>query len=155
MLCVLVGCDQKLVEQLEEGVSTEADVRRVFGEPAAIHNDAGGVRDFEYPRQPEGQTTYFIGIGSDGIMSSLRQVLKDETFAKVTPGLDKVQVRRLLGRPAKTQTYALKQQEVWDWHYLNGQEWRVFSTTFDTNGRVLSTATSLDPRAHEAGGGNK
>lgn len=141
----VTGCDKQKIDQLEEGVATEADVRAKFGEPAAVYNEEGGARTFEYPRQPAGQTNYMITIGSDGKMSALRQVLKPANFAQITPGLDKAQVRRLLGLPAKTQRYALKPDEdVWDWRFADGTEGKVFSVTFDRDGRVLSAATTLD-----------
>jgi outer membrane protein assembly factor BamE (lipoprotein component of BamABCDE complex) len=146
LLAALLGCDKKRISELEEGVSTEADVRAKFGEPAAVYNEEGGGRTFEYPRQPEGQTNYMITIGADGKMSALRQVLKAESFAKIAPGWDKVQVRRLLGRPAKTQQYPLKQEEVWDWRFNEGQQNKLFSVTFDTSGSVRATAITLDER---------
>ena len=86
---LVVGCDNKRIEKLEEGVSTEADVRKQFGEPAQINPEPDGSRTFDYPRQPEGWTNYAITIGPDGKMSSLRQLLTETNFAKVTPGLDK------------------------------------------------------------------
>ena len=148
-----VGCDLKKIAELEEGVATEADVRARFGEPAAVYTEEGGARTFEYPRQPEGQVNYMITIGTDGKMSALRQVLKEATFAKVVPGMDKSQLRRLLGRPAKTQMYELKQQEVWDWYFRQeNNENKVFSVTLDKNGLVLSTATAADPRTSLPGG---
>jgi outer membrane protein assembly factor BamE (lipoprotein component of BamABCDE complex) len=145
----MTGCDPQKIAELEEGVSTEADVRARFGEPVAIYDEANGDRTFEYPRQPAGTTNYMISIDADGRMSALRQVLKPENFARVTAGLDSGGVRRLLGRPAKVQTYALKDEEVWDWRFADGQEIKIFSVTFDREGRVISTATTLDPR--EAG----
>ena len=149
----LSGCDTKRIAELEEGVATEADVRTKFGEPAAVYAEENGARTFEYPRQPEGQVNYMITIGADGKMSALRQVLKDASFAKVMPGMDKAQLRRLLGRPAKTQFYELKQEEVWDWHFRHeNNDSKLFSVTLDKNGRVLSTATTLDPRTNLPGG---
>lgn len=155
LFTLLAGCDQKKIEELEEGVATEADVRAKFGEPAAVYNEENGSRTFEYPRQPEGQRNYMITVGADGKMSALRQVLKADTFVKVTPGLDKAQVRRLLGRPAKTQTYQLKNEEVWDWRFLDRQENKVFSVTFDNSGIVTASATIIDPRELNVGGGSK
>jgi outer membrane protein assembly factor BamE (lipoprotein component of BamABCDE complex) len=149
---LLSACDQKKIEELEEGVATEADVRAKFGEPVAVYAEENGARTLEYPRQPEGQRNYMITVGSDGKMSALRQVLKPETFAKVKPGLDKAQVRRLLGRPAKTQVYPLKQEEVWDWRFLDGAESKVFSATFDRNGIVAASAAAVDPRENNVGG---
>lgn len=152
LLALAAGCDPKKISELEEGVATEADVRAKFGEPAAVYTEENGARTFEYPRQPEGQVNYMITIGADGKMSSLRQVLKDTSFAKVQPGMDKTQLRRLLGRPAKTQLYELKQEEVWDWRFRDNQENKLFSVTLDKNGVVRSSATALDPRTSMPGG---
>jgi hypothetical protein len=149
---LLAGCDVQKIAELEEGVATEADVRARFGEPAAVYPEAGGARTFEYPRQPAGQRNYMITIGPDGRMSALRQVLQPATFAKVAPGMDRAQVRRLLGQPAQVQAYALKQQEVWDWRYLDGAEARQFSVTFDSAGKVVTSGSVIDPRENTVGG---
>jgi hypothetical protein len=148
---LLAGCDSRKIDELEEGVATEADVRARFGEPAAIHAAADGSRTLEYPRQPEGQRNYMITIGPDGKMSALRQVLKAENFAEVTAGLDKTQVRRLLGRPARMQAYPLKDEEQWDWRFLDGGVNKLFTVTFDKEGRVVATATTADPRDNPGG----
>ena len=143
---MLFGCDSRNIAELEEGVATEADVRARFGEPAAIYDERNGDRTFEYPRQPEGQVNYMISIGPDGKMTSLRQVLKPANFAKVAPGADRVEVRRLLGRPAHRQVFDLKKEEVWDWRFADGGEARIFSVTFDREGRVVATGSTLDPK---------
>lgn len=152
VLMLLGACDRQRIAELEEGVSTEADVRAKFGEPAAIYTEEGGARTFEYPRQPEGQVNYMITIGADGRMSALRQVVKQDSFAKVLPGLDKAGLRRLLGRPARTQVYELKQEEVWDWRFADNQQNKIFSVTLDRNGLVQSTAITLDPVTALPGG---
>ena len=100
-LLALVGCDPQKIAKLEEGVATEADVRKEFGEPHATYSEADGAKTFEYSRQPEGQVAYMITIGTDGKMSALRQVLKSSEFAKIKPGQDKGEVRRLLGKPGR------------------------------------------------------
>ena len=142
----LAGCDQKRAEKLEEGVSTEADVRRQFGDPAAVFDETDGSRTFDYPRQPEGLTNYLITIRPDGRMSALRQVLKPADFGRIEPGMTRDEVRRRLGRPAKTQRYALKRQEVWDWRWADGPTARMFSVTFDDGGRVTGSAVGEDTK---------
>ena len=148
LLCLttLMGCDSRRISELEEGVSTEADVRKRFGEPAAVYYEVNGDITLEYPRQPAGHVNYMISIGPDGKMSALRQVLKPTNFMRVTPGLDRSQVRRLLGRPAKAQSFALKEEGVWDWRFSDGQEIKVFSVTFDKTGRVVGTGITPDPK---------
>jgi len=153
LLWLLAGCDPQRVAKLEEGVSTEVEVRKEFGEPVTVVTEADGSRIFEYPRQPEGWTNYLITIGADGKMSSLRQLLNDDNFARVTPGMDKLQVRKLLGRHAKATPYALKAEEVWDWRYRpDPGTSRIFSVVFDPGGKVLRTEKGDDPRETMAGG---
>jgi hypothetical protein len=152
LLGLLFGCDAQRIEKLEEGIATEADVRRQFGEPATVTLQADGSKLLEYPRQPEGWTNYEIGIGADGKMSSLRQLLTEANFAKVVAGMDTLQVQALLGRPAERKRYALKDGEVWSWRFKPANASQLFSVTFDAGGRVLGTAASDDPRDIEAGG---
>ena len=144
----LAGCDQKRAETREEGVATEADVRRQFGTPAAVFDEPDGGRTLDYPRQPEGVTNYLITIGPNGRMSALRQVLKPADFARIAPGMTTEDVRRRLGRPAKTQRYALKREEVWDWRWADGPTTRRFSVTFDDAGRVKGSAVSDDVKVN-------
>ncbi|MFM2055216.1 MAG: outer membrane protein assembly factor BamE [Pseudomonadota bacterium] len=149
---LLTGCDAQKVARLEEGVATEADVMREFGAPVDIRREADGTRVFEYTRQPEGSTNYFITIAPDGRMAALRQVLHAANFGKVQPGMTVDEVRGLLGRPAIKEAYELKKEEVWDWRWLDGQTRRIFRVTFDFGGRVKATATLDDPRDVYQGG---
>lgn len=146
LTALLAGCDPSRVARLEEGVSTENEVRKQFGDPVTITQLADGSRVFEYPRQPEGWTNYRITIGADGKMSSLRQLLNADNFARVKPGLDRNAVRDLLGRPAAQKRYELKNEEVWEWRFKPVNEAKLFSVTFGADGRVLATATGDDPR---------
>ena len=95
----LSACDR--VDKLEEGVSTEVEVRKQFGDPVTVTVSPDGTRTLDYPRQPEGWTNYVIQIGPDGKMSSLRQLLNEDNFARIQPGMDTQRVRDTLGRPAE------------------------------------------------------
>lgn len=141
------ACDERRAAKLEEGVSTEADVRQHFGEPVQIIEKADGSKVFAYPRQPEGVTNYEIVIGADGKMRSLRQLLTLANFAKVQPGMSQTEVRDLLGKHAKVVTYAMKpDEEVWQWRFADAQAKKVFEVTFDRERKVLSTAITDDER---------
>lgn len=136
----LPGCDPQNIKELEEGLSTEADVRARFGEPERIWTEPDGSRTFEYNRQPAGSRNYMITIGTDGRMSALRQVLAPHNFEKIRPGMDEEQVRRMLGKPAKVTTYQLKQETDWDWNYIDPPTREMqFTVTFGSDGRVLRT----------------
>jgi len=148
MASVLAACDPQKISELEEGLSTEADVRARFGEPEKIWDAPGGARVFEYNRQPAGTKNYMITIGSDGKMGALRQVLTPQNFALVRPGMMMEEVRRMLGKPMQVTPYELKRQTHYDWRYQDGpnqSDTRMFTVIFDSDLRVVGTQSSDDP----------
>jgi len=156
-LLALWGCDPQRIKELEEGVSTEADVRARFGNPENVWDGPGGERIFEYNRQPAGHQNYMISIGPDGKMTGLRQVLNPVNFGKVQPGMMMEDVRKMLGKPMKQTPYALKNEIAWDWRYMQPPNTSmVFTVWFNPDMRVLRTSTAPDPEATEnRGGGGK
>ena len=148
LLATLAACDPQRIESLEEGVATEADVRRAFGEPERIWPEADGARTFEYNRQPAGLRNYMITVGTDGKMRALRQVLTPANFARLQPGMPALEVRRLLGRPMQETPFARTTETVWEWRYLAPPNTSmVFSATFGADGRLLRTGSQVDPQS--------
>ena len=151
LLCLaalLAACDPQNISELEEGVSTEADVRERFGAPEAVWEGEDGAQIYEYNRQPAGHTNYMITIGPDGKMAALRQVLNPRTFAQVQTGMPMETVRRMLGKPMKTTTYPLKRETHYDWRYFESPgvgESKVFTVVFDADLKVVSTMSTRDP----------
>jgi 2-polyprenyl-6-methoxyphenol hydroxylase-like FAD-dependent oxidoreductase len=152
-LLALSGCDPARVAKLEEGVSTEVQVREQFGEPATLTVMPDGVRVLDYPRQPEGWTNYRITIGADGKMSALRQLLHADNFAKVQPGQRDAEVRDRLGLPARKQVWDLKDEIEWSWRFHpDPNRSQIFSVIFDRGGHVLRTSVADDPREQAQAG---
>lgn len=153
-LLSLIGCDGKRISELEEGLSTEADVRARFGEPEKVWDEAGGSRVLEYNRQPQGHHNYMITIGPDGRMSALRQVLTPANFARVQVGMALQEVRRLLGKPMKITPFVLKNEVDYDWRFLEPLNTsKVFTVSFGPDDRVLRTGVMPDPDSMEQRGG--
>jgi hypothetical protein len=141
----LAACDSKNISELEEGVSTEADVRARFGEPENIWDGPNRGRIFEYNRQPQGQKNYMITIGTDGKMSALRQVLTPENFARVQPGMMMEDLRKMLGKPAKVTPYALRRETEWEWRWVQPpNSSMVFTATLNDDQRVVRSGSSPD-----------
>ena len=152
LLLGLAGCDQQAIKELEEGVSTEADVRARFGEPEKIWDAPDGGRTFEYNRQPAGHRNYMITIGTDGKMSALRQVLTPQNFAKVQPGMMMEEVRKMLGKPARITPFERQGEVAYDWRYLEPPNTHmVFTVFFDRDYRVLRTDSVVDPEQSSGG----
>jgi hypothetical protein len=145
---LLTACDPQAISELEEGVSTEADVRDRFGAPEAVWDGPDGEQIYEYNRQPAGHVNYMITIGADGKMTALRQVLTPQNFARVEPGMPMEDVRRSLGKPMKITTYELKRQTHYDWRYRDGpntSDSKIFTVVFDSDFKVVSTGSVSDP----------
>lgn len=146
----VAGCEPQRAEQLTEDVSTEADVRRLFGEPRTVEIGADGTRTMHYPRQPEGYANYVMVIGADGKLASLRQLLNADNFARVQPGMARADVLRILGPFARERRFDLKNETLVEWRYRDGQEARLFGVTFGADGKVVSTASAADLRETDA-----
>ena len=139
------GCDGQRISELEEGLSTEVDVRDRFGVPDNVWDEGGGARTLEYNRQPAGQRNYMITIDPGGKMSALRQVLTPENFARITPGMGMDEVRRRLGKPAKVTPYQLSGETHHDWRFLQPPNTAMlFTVVTDRQLRVLRTQSTLD-----------
>lgn len=154
VVMLLTACDQRAINELEEGVSTEADVREKFGAPEAVWDGPDGAQIYEYNRQPEGYQNYQITIGPDGKMAALRQVLNPRTFAEIRPGMAMEDVRKLLGKPMKVTEYALKKEIHYDWRWRDGpneSDSQVFTVIFSPGLRVISTVSVRDPALDRAG----
>ena len=148
-----LGCDQqgRLVEEpglekLARGVSTEGDVRNAMGKPDTVWEEANGQRVLEYPKGPNGVKTWMFDIGADGKLRDWRQVLNDENFKRITPGMSSDEVRRRLGRPRSSMTFRNRNEEVWDWLYQEGGTRQLFQVHFDLGTRtVRETTIAGDP----------
>ncbi|SDC23433.1 Beta-barrel assembly machine subunit BamE [Cupriavidus sp. YR651] len=176
-LLALVGCDQQKVDEamkragdvarntwnsvkpdsqlfkgIEIGKSTEEDIRRQAGKPEIVWEEADGGKRLEYPRGPEGATTWMVTTGADGTVRSIEQVLTAANFARVRPGMNKDQIRRMLGKPTKVEAFALKQEEVWGYRWFESSTDRAFfNVHFDNQGTVTTTSRSDDPSKRQGG----
>ncbi|MFC7518264.1 outer membrane protein assembly factor BamE [Herbaspirillum sp. GCM10030257] len=145
-----VGCDKQGkplqefgLDKLEKGISSESDVRMVMGQPETVWEEDDGGRALQYPKGPEGVRTWEFIIDKQGKLKDYRQLLTEETFARIKTGMTKDTVRRMLGKPRTVQQYKLKNEEAWDWRYLTGTTERFFNVHFDmTTGRVTGTSSS-------------
>ena len=150
---ILSACDPQRIAELKEGVASEADVVREFGQPEKIWDGADGARIFEYNRQPAGTKNYMITIGADGKMSALRQVLTPANFAKIQPGMMLEDVRKRLGKPMKVSRFELQGTWHYDWRYMDGpneSDKKIFTVVFNNDLRVLSTGSvdDTEPRGN-------
>lgn len=143
----LYACDGEALRKLKPGQSTESEVRALMGKPDMEWPNPDGSRTLEFSRQPEGMTCYMATLGPDGILARMEQVLTEENFARVKPGMDKEAIRRILGKPRAQHRYAMAPEEIWEWkigtHITRD---KYFNVHFNLDGRVRETSTTVDDK---------
>lgn len=97
---------------------TQAQLVAQMGPPDKQREMATGTR-LEFPRGPMGHHTWFVDLGPDGRVIKAEQVLTEENFARITPGLSQQEVRDLLGRASHIQGLGRSRGEVWSYRYEN------------------------------------
>jgi hypothetical protein len=80
--------------------------------------DGGGTR-LEFPRGPYGVHTWFVYLDASGRAVRSEQVLNEQNFLKINPGMSQDEVRRTLGRPGEVEGLARSRGTVWSYRYDN------------------------------------
>ena len=142
MAALLPACDGANLGKLKPGITTAQQVREIMGAPTMQWSDDDGTQTWEYPRTPEGVVNYMIVIDANQILREVRQVLCDEYFARVSAGMTRDEVRRLLGQPAHEQFFPLSKETVWDWKTTAvANTPAYFNVHFGADDRVVRTST--------------
>lgn len=133
------------------------DLRSRAGAPAEVWKNADGTETWEYRYGPTGWYTYMVDLGPDRAVRTVHQVLADEYFAQVRPGMSREAVHRLLGGPKEIARYKASNEEVWSWRFKEANNWyRLFNVSFDgSSGAVLRTFRLDDPYMYDKGGKGK
>jgi hypothetical protein len=133
------GCASYDGHTLRPGVSSEAELRGLMGQPAMEFKESDGSRRLMYPRGPLGTQTFAAEVGSDGTVREIRPVLLDGTFNGIRPGMTQDDILRLIGPPGDTMSFALSRQAAWDYRYVDTWGYTaIFSVAFDDKGIVVS-----------------
>jgi hypothetical protein len=141
---LVAGCANLTGAGLVPGSASDA-VQATMGPPQRVWADPNGGQSWEYARGPEGRETYMVRIGPDGRLQQIDQVLSEEYFARVTPGMSKDDVARLLGRPFGIVDFPRLGEEVWSWRYTQANVWALcFYAHFDRDGRLARTSRGME-----------
>src|SRR5258706_16081974 len=103
-LCLFLLCPAVFVagcasfSAVTRGVPAQ-QVEAKLGVPETVGKNSDGSEVWEYPRGPLGVETYMVTLGSDRAVREVRQVLNDETIAKLQVGMSREEVRRMIGKP--------------------------------------------------------
>jgi hypothetical protein len=103
-----------------------------MGEPVATYATDGGGQRLEYSHMPAGLRTWMIDLDAAGQVVRWQQVLDEQHFATIGPGLTQAEVRRLIGPPSEHGHYWRPiEAHTWRYRFETIQRCIVFELSFD------------------------
>ncbi len=78
-----------------------------------------GKKKLHFPRGPGGRHTYFVYLNDEDKVIEWEQVLTEERFNQIVPGMSKEQVIDLIGISRITNSLARNRGYVWHYRYWN------------------------------------
>jgi outer membrane protein assembly factor BamE (lipoprotein component of BamABCDE complex) len=133
------------------GVPTGAprdEVLRIMGPPTATYRMPDGHERLEYNRMPFGKLTFMIDLDAAGRVAHWENVLDENHFAAIQPGMEAHDVLRLIGPPSFTSHYRLPAPggNTWLYRFQTIQRCILFEVSFDAvTGKVLEGDYPPDP----------
>ena len=123
---------------------TQDQILARMGTPETQRPLEGGAIRLEYPTGPYGHHTWFVDVDATGKVLRAQQVLTEQNFNRVTPGMTQDAVREMLGRPGEIRTLARSRGVVWSYRYENPFcQW--FQVEIATDLRVRSAGYGEPP----------
>jgi hypothetical protein len=143
---LLLGCAVAHPGRLAAGM-TEPEVVAAMGTPTARYPMPDGSMRLEFATGPSGRETWMVDLDAGGRATKWEQVLDGWHFQKVSDGMDRDAVVRILGQPSFVrQTYA--QRSTWYWRYPNN-DCLIGAATIDPQGRVVGGVGQMTDPACE------
>lgn len=125
------------------GVDRAAIVARMGPPERERPVDGGGTR-LEFPHGPHGHHTWFVYLDSAGKAMRAEQVLTEQNFLRILPGMDSGAVRERLGRPSEESVLGRSRGVVWNYRY-EGPFCLWFQVEIAADGKVRSAGYGTPP----------
>jgi hypothetical protein len=127
---------------------TRDDVVRKMGPPTAVYTMPDGRPRLEYTRGPAGRQTYMIDFDGTGRVTHWEQVLDEQHFTAIVPGMRSADVLRLIGPPGERGAYARPEPGLtWNYRYEAFPRCQMFQVAIDAKtDEVVSAYYPTDPR---------
>jgi len=121
------------------------------GKPTFVGKSADGAAYWDYSRQP--YYTDRVRFGPDDRVRDVRNILTEENFEKLQPGMTPEEVVAIVGPAFIFNKYG-NGTTVWTYRYYDGV-YKLLHTTFDQTGRLERYQTEWNPDVYSKGGNKK
>jgi hypothetical protein len=141
---VTAGCAALAPGALPPGTPI-AQARQTLLAPTGEYRLPGGGTRLEYAQGSFGRQTYMLDFDASGVLVASRQVLTEDEFAAIVPGMAAGDVRMRLGRPAQVFGVAWQHLQIWNYRWFGGDcVWFQVSVS-DAAQQVTEAGIGTDP----------
>lgn len=139
---LLAGCASYGPGHLRVG-EPAAEVTAELGPPTGRFTRPEGGERLEFARGPFGKHTFMVDLGPDGHVQRWDQVLREDLFYEIVPGMRSEELRYRFGRPSHVNGI-WRGATVWSWRYESPFcQW--FQVTVEPDGTVRDAGFGPDP----------
>ncbi len=140
---LISGCTAYAPNQGYVGLSRDETIRSL-GKPNPLPADLQSAQRLDFPRGPFGKHTYSVYFDEQGRAIGFRQLLTEENFEKVIPGMAVTEVITLIGVSKDTFLLGRDRGYVWSYRY-DTPLCRWFQIEFSLENKVRSAGYSKPP----------
>lgn len=140
----LAGCAAFTSAGLPVGTPI-AQVRQSWLTPTGEHALPDGGTRLEFARGAFGRETYMLDFDAQGRLFRSQQVLTEENFASIVPGMTGQEVLRQLGRPAHVFNVGRQNLQVWNYRFFGGDCFWFQVSIANADQRVTAAGNGYDP----------
>jgi hypothetical protein len=113
-----------------------------LGSQIGEYADPDGSRILAFSYGYYSGVTYLARVDPAGIVRDVRQVLVEENFQRIVPGMTREEVLRLIGPPLETMDFARQRELSWEYRFTDAWGYRAFFyVNFDPRGIVVGKFT--------------
>jgi len=123
------------------GMSRE-QVIAAMGRPYPVPDELDQAQRLDFPRGPSGKHTYRVQFDTEGKATSYQQLLNEENFRLIKPGMDVDEVIDLIGMSRDSFGLARNRVYVWNYRYFT-PICRWFQIEFTAEHKVRSSGYGL------------
>jgi len=116
-IAALSGCATYAPSAAMVGLSRQQVIERL-GPPEPAPENLAIASRLDFPRGPYGKHTYSAEFDDEGRAVRFRQLLREENFAKIKPGMEQREVIELIGIAKDTFGLARNRGYVWNYRYI-------------------------------------
>jgi outer membrane protein assembly factor BamE (lipoprotein component of BamABCDE complex) len=150
-LLVVAGCAARIDSTVRPGMS-QADVTRVGGKPFSEGRLPSGESYWDYTLQPSGYYTFRVRFGPDGTVRDVRNLMTQQNFVNLKPGMTEAEVVGVLGPARMRERYWLGTYSI-SYRFMEAATFMMMTAEFTPDGHLTTFHWQPDQAIYSTPGG--